>query len=1809
MAINTDSNDIVDTAVTEGGSYDIIRQRLIEHGDVLEQKTTALNTARATEFGSTEMAVLARTRVRTENNCIGRDIVQIGDLLVFGYNVFIGLKTSTKVEDVFSLYTLKVDGEQYSMQSVNLMESFLGDERFRSDFDELYRYYKETKLVQLVHRQGKLLAGFQIGDKLDDCRVFRWAVSEDGRDVNYIDNRGERDLDMPEPYDFEWTQTGREDIVNGRFPHINILDQVFVETLGGDFTVKIENNTENGQGVYSDPVVDKTQSLNDASVAYAKVGQLILVKVLPYREEDWRYIVYNSLTSEVLRIDSIGDSCVTLPEDHGIIFPDGYYLEAGEYKSFGVEAANLKFKRKIRSPNGEDVLYIFYDPIAGAFVLLSYNLITKTLQNPIVTHGYALALDGTAIVFTAEGEPTRIHPMQIWNTPFPVTQSFYSRIGNAGLVRGISDLFGISRQVQNEKVSARHYETLGKSTAKLFDAHFWIDETETQGIGDAVRQVGETVELIIDEYEKVESIRRHSAQAMSTAEAAQSAIVAELNSASMGSVDECVTALNRIRQQRGELATIREYRYIDLEKIAAMDAQLVELNANVSDGTAEFLAGEGALNSYVNSITELDERLSKHETVAALEPDLQELESISGGLDLLSELIATLKVDDATVQTRIIDSISDVYAQLNQTRAKGRQYRTNLGSAEAVGQFSAQFKLFSQSITNALSLANTPERCEEQLTRLLVQLEELESQFSEHERFLADILDKREEVHDTFSAHRQQLLDARQARAQTLADAVTRMLANIEKRAQRFDNVNELNTYLASDALVLKVQDIITQLRDLDSAVKADDADARLKMIKDMALRALRDKSDLYSDGGKIIKLGPQHKFSVNSEDLDLTIIPRQGGLSLHLVGTQFFEPIDHAELNALKPYWNLTLDSETDDVYRAEYLAYLIIQAARAAEEGMDWQALVDSVHENDALDEHVKKFAAPRYREGYQKGVHDADATTMLRALIPVLERADLLRFEPAHRALAQVFWAHTESVDEQNNNHTAVNTLVAQAKTAAKLHALFNSRTALDLVEQEVASLLGEFLQQHTIGLDNQAVRNATRYLVAELGREKIEFAGSTQADQLEQNFLTSLSKNDREELNAALAKLSHRPAEQWKLTTAWLHASISEDSQESLKHYIPEAAVQIILDKRLQRRSVDVNVEMRVKGLYGEHVSVVNGEKTLVLDRFIARLDYHCETVVPGYHKFLSLRHDIAEEARAQLRLHEFKPRPLSSFVRNRLINDAYLPIIGDNLAKQIGTVGDTKRSDLSGLLMMISPPGYGKTTLMEYVASRMGMTFMKINCPALGHDVDSLDPASASNATSSQELEKLNLALEMGDNVMLYLDDIQHTGAEFLQKFISLCDSTRRIEGVWKGKTRTYDMRGRKFCVVMAGNPYTESGEMFRVPDMLANRADIYNLGDVLSGKESQFELSYIENSLSSNPVLAPLATRDMADVYKLIDLARGKAIADTDLSHAYSSAEITEIKRVFQCLIKVQDTVLKVNQQYIASAAQEDKYRVTPRFLLQGSYRNMNKLAEKVSAVMNDEELEELINDHYRGESQLLTQGAEANQLMLGELRGSLDENDAARWAEIKRDFLREKAMGGDSTDSGQKIASQLADIVESMGTGQDIASQLGDLVESMSAGQKISNQLGDLVETMGAGQKISTQLGDLVETMHAGQKISTQLGELVERVGTVGNGLASKDDAAAQIKNRTATAMLIRDSLKKVSQSLEAQQTHVAITNTPSEEFSEVLRTLSETVEHTLFPLVRSMDSRIAQDVKAHRKLNKLAKEFNVLKQQVAGK
>ncbi|HJD82064.1 MAG TPA: AAA family ATPase [Kitasatospora aureofaciens] len=388
-------------------------------------------------------------------------------------------------------------------------------------------------------------------------------------------------------------------------------------------------------------------------------------------------------------------------------------------------------------------------------------------------------------------------------------------------------------------------------------------------------------------------------------------------------------------------------------------------------------------------------------------------------------------------------------------------------------------------------------------------------------------------------------------------------------------------------------------------------------------------------------------------------------------------------------------------------------------------------------------------------------------------------------------------------------------------------------------------------------------------------------------------------------------------------------------------------------------------------------------------------------MPGHRAYQRLRGELLAAEHARLRLDQYRPAPLNGFVRNRLIDQVYLPLIGDNLAKQLGTVGSGGPVDRSGLLLLVSPPGYGKTTLVEYLAERLGLLLVPVSGPALGHHVTSLDPAEAPDATARRELEKLNFALHAGDNVLLHLDDVQHTSPEFLQRFIPLCDAQRRIDGVWDGEAREWDLRGKRFAVVMAANPYTESGRLFRLPDMLANRADVWNLGDAVAGREDLFALSFVENSLPANPHLAPLATAERADLDTL--LARAAGTPGGTLAGAWPAAEVERMTAVLAGLLHLRGTVLAVNRAYLASAAQDDRARTEPPFLLQGSYRNMAKLAQRLDPALTRPELDALLIDHYRAEAQPLGADAEAQLLKLAELRDDLTPEQARRWAELKR--------------------------------------------------------------------------------------------------------------------------------------------------------------------------------------------------------------
>ncbi|BDF95112.1 DNA repair ATPase [Pseudoalteromonas sp. KAN5] len=1608
----------------EQGSYDLIKRRLNNFGADLKAQIDDINKQRINEFGSTELQVKGRVRVRTEQNCTPRDIVIVGDKVIFAYNVFLGLKKETAISDVFSVQKLVAQDNHYEIEPYPDTTRFLTDSRFIRDFEELYTYYKQTSLQHLYQQNGKLFALFQIGDKLSDVRVFRWEIHPDNT-INYIDNRGERDIQHAHDYDFEWLKTDRSNHVEGRHAHINIADKVFVETIGGSLTIKIENSTDTGEGIYQETVDDKNQSLADGEVEYALVGDLVLLKILPYREKAWRYFIYNTRSQLVMRQDAIGSACVTLPEDHGIIFPGGYYLQSGQARSFEEQIDDLEFHRHIKSPNGEDVLYVFYEPSEGRYALFAYNIIDKNLQNPIYCHGYAIYNDGVTLTFKADKDQAeRVHPIQIWQSPFvsaefaanaPPLTSFFGKIGNPDLVRGISDLYSVSKAISEQSPSLFHYEDLIALSRNIFDRYHWLNESEFTEIAQNLHSINETAEQVLDEFEKVTEIQNKAKQALVDINKHYTDVTREVRPDNFKTAPEFVQGLDALKVLKGQVISLEDIKYIDITALNNLQSEIDERLVEVSQATAAFLQQDSALTPYHEKLKQLEDLSSKSESVSELKTYIAQLDAQSVELDLLNHTMLDLDIDDSRVRTQILEDISAVYALVNRAKASIEIRQKSLGSVEAKAEFAARFKLFSQSITNALNNAKTPEACDDQLSRLLIQLEELESQFSDFDEYLTEIIAKRDDVYESFEAHKQSLIDTRQRRALNLANAAERILQGVNRRAQSFTELDALNTYFAADPMISKLRVLTTELKELGDEIRADDIQSKLKASKDQGIRSLRDKQDIFTDGGNTVSIG-KHAFSVNKQLLDLTLLPRDEQLMLHLTGTDYFEPItdkqDLATLQQSRHLWQQTLVSENDYVYRAEYLAAQIILACENSEHSLTFTQLEQAQRDKQLL-QLVQKFAEPRYQEGYEKGIHDYDASAIIDTLLTQKSSLDLLIYPPSCRIVAQLFSAQLST--------TQLNEYFHQASNAILMDKHFAATSFITTLTVQLSEQINDFLLQISklsARFADLSTDLAAAYLVQQLAQQKAAdqqlFIVSQQAKNLAEQFNSDAkAKGYINELTQACENVKQTD-ERALLFLSWLNAYCSQSPkvpamvQAEAANYLHLSAT-----TTLKYAVLDVTPNTQVERLMGQHKRVQEQVLNLDYAEFYARTRKYITEQVPAFEQYHALRSDILTEQKERLQLDEFKARPLSSFVRNQLINKVYFPIIGDNLAKQIGSAGKNKRTDLMGMLLLISPPGYGKTTLVEYVANRLGLTFVKVNCPSIGHDQVSLDPTQAINATAEKEIAKINQSFEMGNNVMLYLDDIQHTNPEFLQKFISLCDGSRRIDGVWNGKSKTYDLRGKKFAVVMAGNPYTESGESFKIPDMLANRADIYNLGDTLAGCEQEFAMSFIENALTSNAVLAPLANRNMEDLYKLVRMCQGEDISLNELEHGYSQAEVNEIKAVLTRLITIRNTVLKVNAQYIASAAQDNNYRTEPPFKLQGSYRNMNKMAEKVVAAMNDEELENLICDHYRGEAQTLSKGSEENLLKLGELRGTLSESEQQRFSQIKGDFVRLNKLDG----------------------------------------------------------------------------------------------------------------------------------------------------------------------------------------------------
>ena len=132
-------------------------------------------------------------------------------------------------------------------------------------------------------------------------------------------------------------------------------------------------------------------------------------------------------------------------------------------------------------------------------------------------------------------------------------------------------------------------------------------------------------------------------------------------------------------------------------------------------------------------------------------------------------------------------------------------------------------------------------------------------------------------------------------------------------------------------------------------------------------------------------------------------------------------EEITDERLTNSADLWDQEVISEDRSIYRSEYLAYLYFRYLQNESK----QALTQAAAADEpALLEQVQTFMAPRYTEGYVKGVHDHDATKILRGVLDVHGSIGLLRYPRARPGRwATVFWHATKRLrDRPTAGHEA-------------------------------------------------------------------------------------------------------------------------------------------------------------------------------------------------------------------------------------------------------------------------------------------------------------------------------------------------------------------------------------------------------------------------------------------------------------------------------------------------------------------------------------------------------------------------------------------------------------------------------------------------------------------------------------------------------------------------------------------------------------------------------------------------------------------
>ncbi|MDO9175437.1 MAG: DNA repair ATPase, partial [Actinomycetota bacterium] len=257
-------------------TYQLLRDRLHAIAGRLQAVADEVNLTRASVFASVPLALVEQDRLRTEQPSQPRDVVGLGDLLLFGFNTSGSLGRTRTVHDAFSLFRVQrasATDWNFSELPADDPASFLSDAGFTRDVAELFTYYADTRLLKLQVVGTRLLMVFSVGTSVDDVRVLRWQLGADDAAPTYIDAYGDHDMVATSAFDFEWVAAARELIVEGRWRHYAIANLLYIGIEKQQLEFRIDDVIVGGRTVHAEPLSEE-QAIDELNIGYAALGDV-----------------------------------------------------------------------------------------------------------------------------------------------------------------------------------------------------------------------------------------------------------------------------------------------------------------------------------------------------------------------------------------------------------------------------------------------------------------------------------------------------------------------------------------------------------------------------------------------------------------------------------------------------------------------------------------------------------------------------------------------------------------------------------------------------------------------------------------------------------------------------------------------------------------------------------------------------------------------------------------------------------------------------------------------------------------------------------------------------------------------------------------------------------------------------------------------------------------------------------------------------------------------------------------------------------------------------------------------------------------------------------------------------------------------------------------------------------------------------------------------------------------------------------------------------------------------------------------------